>query len=123
MIKEFCLGLEMRSHLKRAKRSREVVELLYQGGGYDAVRVLSVGWFTMRVDVYDDDETTWVARQIVAVSDVYSLNEKSTARARRKLMAGAERILSGPEGCGHTHGRDHDEDEDEDEGFEYFDPS
>jgi hypothetical protein len=97
MFGDLFTALALRSRLKRAQAAGTNVCLFYKNGAEDIVRLIDVGWFTLRIDVLADDEQTWIARSVVKLFDIDGFNEKSTRRARAALMA-TDEILSGPNG-------------------------
>ena len=76
----------MRGKLKEYLKTEKVVAMQVGACEPVFVRVKSLGWFTVTLDVLDTDEETWLATEVVSIKDIFSINESSIQRARVRLM-------------------------------------
>ena len=78
--------LEMRKKLIGYHQTEKIIAMQVASCDPVFVKIKEVGWFTVTLDVLDADEETWLATEVVAIKDVFSINESSIQRARIRLM-------------------------------------
>lgn len=81
----FLTTLEIRQELQAALKEKRRIAIELESDLLP-IDVVKVGWGTVTYDLYDEDESTWLARHTLPILDIDGINHAHVHRTRCQLV-------------------------------------